>query len=138
MERALRTTVTTQAKKVRAWCEAENGKREFPKHTEGLCGWCAIASARLWRELLAQGVKSELHIASNEGISHVFVIVDDYIVDVTATQFRAFANRKLVIMHAKEGEVHWFYRSHKVFDNPDDLRARQVADGWPTEQTVPA
>ncbi len=138
MERALRTTVSTAARKVRAWCEAENAKRECSRATENLGGWCAIASARLWRELQAKGINAEIHLSQEGDCAHVFLVIDDHVVDVTATQFRPFSHQPLVIMHLKEAEVHWFYQTSKKFNDADKLREDQVTNGWPPNQTVPA
>ena len=138
MERALRTTVSTAARKVRAWCEAENSKRAFPVLGNDLSGWCAIASARLWKELQAKGINAEIHLSQEGYCAHVFLVVDDHVVDVTATQFRPFTHQPLVIKHLEEAEVHWFYNANKKFDHIVKLREDQVTNGWPVHQTVPA
>lgn len=137
MDSNTRRTVTNLARKVRAWCEAENVKLETPKN-KNLCGWCAIATARLWKELNAQGVKGQIHLSLSGPCAHVFLVVDDHIVDVTATQFPQFRNEKLVILHEKEAEGYWFYKAEKKFDNTDKLREDQVASGWPACQTAEA
>ena len=135
MNKELRALVSEHAKKVRAWAEATNRRRAVPG-TDDLNGWCAITSARLWRDLSAAGVKSEIHMAESDDGCHVFLVVDDHVVDVTATQFNEFRNRKLVIMHHREADRFWFYQSCDIFDTAEDLRVTQIRTGWPPEQTA--
>lgn len=97
-------------------------------------GWCAIASAKLWKSLDAVGIKTEIHLAQDIIGCHVFLVIEDHVVDVTATQFSEFENNKLVIMHVKEAEAYWFYQSADVFETADDLRANQIRTGWPRDQ----
>lgn len=101
-----------------------------------LSGWCAIASARLHRVLAAKGFKSELHMAHGDWGSHVFLVVEDHVVDVTATQFDEFKNQQLVIAHHRELEHHWFYQSSDVFESAEELREHQIRTGWPSSQTA--
>lgn len=136
MKSALYSTVTHQARRIRAWCEAENAGQGHPSRTKSLAGWCAIASARLWKELVAVGVNAEICMALNGSSAHVFLVIEDHVVDVTATQFQAFRDQKLNIMHVKEAEQYWYYRPIKVFQTPDKLREDQVTTGWPASQTA--
>lgn len=136
MNRQKRALITEHANRVRTWAELTNSRRAFPGPSN-LLGWCAIASARLWRELSAAGIESEIHMATGGGCgSHVFLVVDDHVVDVTASQFNEFYKKKLVIMHRKEAEQHWFYRTDDVFETADELRRSQIRTGWPKEQTA--
>lgn len=117
------------AQGVREWTER---RREAP---DDLCGYCAIAAAELHKRLNAAGIDALLHVAmhSNESDAHVFVTVDDHIVDVTATQFSQFAHDPVVILHEKEAQ-HWFHTSYESFDTVAELRRHQVKTGWPQNQ----
>lgn len=139
MNRTLRTTVINSARKIRAWCEAENVSQGGPKYTN-FSGWCAIASARLFQELTTAGIQPEINMAvdGDTGVSHVFLVVDDHVVDITATQFEPFQDKKLVIMHAKEAEVHWFYQPKESYRSVNKLREAQISRNWPKSQLVPA
>lgn len=113
---------------VRQWVEA---KAEQANTDESLVGWCARASGELFNRLAEVGITAEIHGNSN----HVFVVVDDYIVDVTATQFVQFERTPVVIMHLKEVTTdHWYYHSSWQAKSSTDLRKRQVKEKWPTKQ----
>lgn len=72
----------------------------------------------------------------NDESAHVYCVVDDYIVDVTATQFKQFRNERVVIMHCKEAEAYDFYQSRAVFKCADSLRRQQKKDLWPQDQVA--
>jgi len=134
MQKDLRILVATIAREVRDWVEQEDNKREYP--TKDLNGWCAIASAQLSRRLSREGVDHMLCIAEAGHGCHVFVIVEDHIVDVTATQFMEFERHPVVILHEREAALHWYHRVSQVFTKPGDLRKYQRKQGWPAEQTA--
>lgn len=119
---------------VRNWTEMQqvrsNGR-------ENLCGFCAIAAAELYRRFEKAGISSEIHMwLSDWGQAHVFVVVDDHVIDVTATQFDEFKHTPVVIMHQREAEAHQFYTSTETFNSVKLLRARQVKQKWPQNQIV--
>lgn len=129
MNNELKRIVVAAAKRARAWAQAEAG----PHHN--LCGWCAKASARLYAELSAHGIKPAICMTNTENQgSHVFLLLDDHVVDVTATQFQEFENKPVVIMHSKEAEQHYFYQPSEMFDTPARLRSYQRRHGWPEYQ----
>lgn len=137
MKQEIRDVVCRTANKVRKWAEITNQRRKRPS-SSGLEGWCAIASAKLHRELAAQGIKTEIFLSQEDIGCHVFLVIDDYIVDVTATQFREYRDSKVLIIHRKEAEVNWFHCASDVFDSADELRANQIRTGWPENQTAHA
>lgn len=121
------------ARQVRRWAKM-NAKRE-DYSPDDLMGWCARASAELFLRLKDAGIKSEIHL--HEGWpSHCFIVVDDHIVDVTATQFAEFKNKAVVILHQREAESYDFYQTHKVFDDVKKLHKLQRKTNWPMSQTV--
>lgn len=135
MNRELRALVKEHALRVRRWAEATNRRRQQPRSGD-LNGWCAIASARLWRELSAAGIRSEIHLADGDYGSHVFLVVEDHVVDVTATQFNEYSRTEVLIVHQREADHHWFHQSCDIFETAEDLRRHQIITGWPVEQTA--
>lgn len=116
------------AQEVRYWAESRSDK-------DNLCGMCAIATAELWTRLRNENIKSEIHLWENRDGSHVFLVVDDMIVDITATQFIQFKHTPVLIMHQREGEsVSYYHRSSKVFSTADELRRFQKKTRWPVNQ----
>jgi hypothetical protein len=128
MNKELRIRVLPIAAKVREWTEAKAFRADYNPDT--LCGWCAIAAAQLFRELTREKVPAEIHYVSG----HCFVVIDDYVVDVTATQFDEFAKEKILIRHVKELSEHWYYQTEKVFTKPIELRDHQLKEKWPRKQ----
>ena len=66
--------------------------------------------------------------------AHCFVVVEDHIVDVTASQFWQFKDQNLVIMHVREAEFYEMYRTVKTFSCGAALRRHQKRDKWPSNQ----
>jgi hypothetical protein len=119
------------ARDVRDW--AENLAYDETLKND-LLGWCAIASAELSRRLTQHGIDSEIHISENENGSHAFILVDDYVVDVTATQFTEFSHQPIVVLHHREAEIYDFYQSKYIFESADDFRLWQKKTKWPASQ----
>jgi len=131
MDTALQSKVAAIAKRVRIWTTDRAKKANY--NPRDLTGWCAISAAYLFRELQKEGIKSAIHVKDYYNC-HCFVVVDDHVVDVTATQFAEFRNKPIVIMHIKEAEAYSFYTTEKVFKLPDELRAHQLRTKWPKRQ----
>lgn len=129
MNQQLRDIVTALATEVRWWAESR-------AETESLAGWCAKASARLFNELVRAGIQAEIHLWTwnRDDSAHVYIVVDDHIVDVTATQFAEFRNVPVLIMHQREAEVHEFYRTKEVFRSVMELIRSQKKHRWPANQ----
>ena len=128
MNKELRAKIIPVAKSVRKWTQEKAKRANY--HPDTLCGWCAISAAHLFRELSKVQVKAELHYAPG----HCFVVVNDYVVDVTATQFDEFKNKEIVIMHLKEAEQFSYYISSAIFNTPTELRDHQFRQKWPKRQ----
>jgi len=71
--------------------------------------------------------------------SHIYLVVDDYIVDVTATQFAKYRSKTLLIMHEREADQ-WYHGSQGAdtdcFNTPEELRLLQKRWRWPASQIV--
>jgi hypothetical protein len=121
MDKTLFDTVLGIATDVRYWAEGRAEGDDIPDLT--LRGYCAIASAELFRQLKAAGLDSEIHVweCPETADSHAFIVVEDHVVDVTAT-------------HVREAEVHQYWNSSYSFKSVEALIKRQKKDRWPREQ----
>lgn len=129
-------TAVTIASDVRKWAEAEAVKTDSYA-ADSLCGWCAIAAGELWNRLHKRGIEADICVSINRRLgSHCFLLVDDHVLDVTATQFKEFKNRKVVIMHSKEAEVFEMYRVLETFGTSKQLRLYQNKRRWPSDQVA--
>lgn len=133
MDNNLRYKVQDIAQDVRDWAE---DKAEWDGHD--LTGWCAKASAELFKRLSRAGVKAEIHMWVSPvcDSAHVFIVVEDHVVDVTATQFREFRNHPIVIKHVREAEVYDHWQSCDMFTSVKALRRQQMRDDWPADQVA--
>jgi hypothetical protein len=128
MNNDLRSRVLIVAKHVRQWTQDKANRTRYNPHN--LCGWCAISAAHLFRELRRKNIDVELHYVRN----HCFTVVDDYVVDVTATQFVDFEDVEINILHYKEAQEYRFYNTEKIFTTPTQLRDHQLRTKWPTRE----
>jgi len=110
------------ASAVRGWAEA---MAEGTYKAGDLNGMCAISSAELWRRLRDIGVQAKIRVWMDPdpdvGSTHVFLYVDDHVLDVTATQFRALRNKKVYFEHEKFAENYLFYHHAYEFDSDEEL-----------------
>lgn len=134
MDLHTRDTVMAVATDVRHWAEEQ---ATYGEH-DNLNGWCAVASAELHRRLKKVDIVSEIHMWTwdLDESAHVYCVVDDFVVDVTASQFKQFRNTRVVLMHCKEAEAYDFYRTVEVFKCADSLRRQQKKDKWPANQVA--
>jgi len=119
--------VRDHAYRVRRWVEFNCIK--LGGHSPCLEGLCAIASAELWRRLRKDGIRAKLGHAQDEYEHHVFVIVDDHIIDITATQFNA--NCAKVEVRPVNHLLHpWYWKVTETFDSDDALHVHQTDTDW--------
>lgn len=124
-----------EAADVRHWAE----EQAFHGVDDCLSGWCAKASAELNRRLKKVGITSEIHLwidPEGSGSAHVYVVVDDHVVDVTASQFKKFRKHRLIIMHTREAAAHQQWQGQEVFQDAASLRKSQRKSGWPADQVA--
>jgi hypothetical protein len=134
MNTELYNKVFPVAQKVRQWTQKQADRKHYYAHS--LMGWCAIASAQLFRELKRAGIDSTIHLHEGDGPCHCFVVVDDHVVDVTATQFDEFVDKEIVILPKSKAEKYDFYTTCETFNYPNDLRDYQLDTDWPRDQIV--
>lgn len=126
--------IRSTAETVRYWAE---GRAVGTEGEEDLSGWCAIASAELWRRLSQRGFAVEIHAwicPQDKESAHVFLVVDDHVVDITATQFSKMRNIPIYIAHVKEAECWDHYNTQLVFKTPEDLIKYQKKVRWDAAQ----
>lgn len=99
---------------------------------DNLMGMCAIASGYLHKRLQAKGIESVL--CYNDG--HCFVRVDDYIVDVTATQFGDYKPVEIFPVHEATERNKYCWKIEKEFETTLDLYTHQKKERWPSTQLV--
>lgn len=116
------------AEEVRYWAEKRAGKTN-----QELCGWCAKATAELWRRIRdeAPNQKMEIWMHRNDWCSHVYLMVEDHVVDVTATQFGE--KEAVFIKHEKEIRSEYYDKTEK-FADPKELIMHQKKTRWPNDQ----
>ena len=133
MNKQLHGRVAAIALGTRIWVQERADRKNY--NPEDLEGWCAIASAELHKRLTQDGIEADIHMWVSEWQEcHCFCVVDDHVVDVTATQFKPFRTQELVIMHYKEAEAYEMYQSTNVFGCALELRRFQKRERWPSEQ----
>lgn len=132
MKRVSQKFLESMALQVRGWAEDEELRCEF--YRPDLNGFCAVASGELSRRLAAEAIPHEIHMSTGDYGCHVYVVIEDVIYDVTATQFPEYRNTKVLIKHMREAEVNWYHQTDEVFKTADDLRAHQKRRKWTTWQ----
>lgn len=65
----------------------ENDFLLLPSTKKNLRGWCGVASVILAKELKEVGINATVWEGEYSGMPHTWIIVNNYIVDITATQF---------------------------------------------------
>ena len=120
---SLEIQIRTVARTVRQWCEERDNAQPCP--TGDLEGWCAIAAVNVWLLLHKQGITSDIHYWENALGFHAYNVVEDFVVDVTATQFSQYRNQPIVIIHKRLAEVNMFHQTSHIFDTAKDLIAYQ-------------
>lgn len=117
------------AARVRKWAEKNYAHSRY--YTKDLCGLCAICSYRIFCELKKHGIESEFVLS--DCIDHCFVLVVEFIVDVTATQF-AYAKKrpKVLIRHVKKVDDEEIWGIGKKTSDPSKIK--DLLRHWPKEQ----
>jgi hypothetical protein len=108
-----------------------------------LSACCAIASGRLFKELSKVGYKPiiiENQYPDDDDYGHCYVMVEDYVIDVTATQFgqsEPICLFKYGEHDEKDQESYWYWyneNNRKTYNSVHELRQEQFRQNWPAEQ----
>lgn len=119
-------SIRTIARRVRRWAERVDERRDGKDPNLG--GLCAIASRQLHAELVLAGY--EARIAYRQ--EHCFVLVEDYLVDVTASQF---GGPRIVVRQIKRLDpVPWYWQHQRTYKTNRGFNARLKKDRWPRMQ----
>lgn len=129
----IRRKILAIASNVRDWAEEQAAGTYMAGTLEGMC---AIASAELWRQLKQAGIDARIRVWQhrNNEMCHVFLVVDDYVLDVTATQFRALKNKRIYFEHEKEADAYYFYFAAYEFNTDRELVYWQEDVGFVEDQ----
>jgi hypothetical protein len=121
------------ARTVRRWAE-ERAIDYGDTHPEDLACYCAIASAKFSVLLEKVGIKHRIGYAYASIGGHMFILVNNWIVDVTATQFSE--TEKILVRHAHATRLPWYHRVKQTFVSARTLIKWQQKNGWPDDQTI--
>lgn len=119
--------------RARMWAERSAAHRYVDSD---LTGMCALASAKLFTLLKENGIEDIELIETHNDLkgSHCFVLYkDQYILDVTATQFGWF-DQLVVVDRCQMDEEPYYWEVQNVFHSVRDLRMYQKKTGWPEYQ----
>lgn len=109
--------------KCRTWTEIIAEEEGF---SPTLMGLCAVGAAKVCHEL--QKRKYPARIAYNR--NHVFVLLKDKLIDITATQFVGYPDIFITQFPARE----WWYGLDRLFMNWRQLVRQQQIDDWDRNQ----
>jgi hypothetical protein len=109
------------ARETRLWAEQIARNEEFPND---LCGLCLRASARLFTQLSTKGYTPQICLSEDSTTGyHVFIKLNDMIIDVTATQFRYHS--PILIRHQRELR-NFPYKKYVAFTSLESLKSHEV------------
>lgn len=129
------------AQQSRQWAE-EYAKIDNNVFSSKLDCMCAISSSYLSFLLTKAGINNQIAIYEGIGFAHCFVITDNYLIDITATQFKySFTsfdinNVEIKLLDQIDLEKNEYWEISKTFLNPHDLLKYQIHNGWPIEQRI--
>lgn len=124
--------VLTIARAVREW--AEERAAQFGDSDPQLSCYCAIASAKMSMILAAEGIKHRIGYAHSPIGGHMYILIDNWIIDVTATQFGE--DEKILVRHAHATRLPWYHRTKQTFMSAQTLLRWQQRSYWPEDQMM--
>ena len=111
-----------------------HAERKDPPAAKTLSCWCAIASAELHRALEENNIDATINVAGCEIGAHVFLTVNDHVLDITATQFPEYKDMPVVFLHEREADQNWYHQPEYEFQRVQDLIKHQKKHRWPKAQ----
>lgn len=103
----------------------------YPKDCAGLC---AIATAELHRRLKAIRIDSTMVVWNGNCEGHCFLLVDEMMVDITATQFHGFEKNKILIKPFMMMKESGQWKATKTFTSIKPFRDYLLDSEWSSEQ----
>ena len=96
-----------EARKVRNWAEGHKNA------SSDLEGWCAICSFELFRNLQLYDLNPKfVYIEHGTVDGHCFVICNNYLIDITATQFNVNEKINVIKLNKVDSSI-WFWNYKK-------------------------
>ncbi len=130
----MRSKIDLIAMKARTWIETNLDKKNFNKD---FCGACAWAATYILYRLQQEEIESYVAISTIPGGEHAFVVTKDYIVDVTATQFKHSVDKYLpeVIVVSRKKKREYFWEDVKArLRTPEAVVDYTLDPKWPMGQ----
>jgi hypothetical protein len=136
MDRKQVNKIRAIAKEARRWveriCELDR-KSKDREFSRDCCGTCGIASAHLFTLLEKAGMKAEIA----EGTWHAFVVCEDLLIDVTATQFRDTEHKYPPVVIKKLSDVKQTQYWWVIKREHENIRSFAYSQrNWPRKQRV--
>lgn len=131
MNSATRDIILAIATDVRNWTQSEADRKDY--RPDDLGGWCAIASGKLFTELKKENFKP---VMAHDHDGHFFVLVEDHVVCVTATQFMTFKNVPVLLKHENEMAGVKYYEVDDIYEDIMEVRKYQKKHRWPSDQII--
>lgn len=113
----------------RAWAEVEQLKNPDLYYSD-LCGLCAKASVKVHQLLTTHSFPAKLVVNHK----HCFVKYDEFVVDVTATQYgleKIFIENHFQTLKRPNGH---YWQVGEIFDKAEELVIHQKQAFWPESQ----
>lgn len=129
------------ANDVRRWSKLAVSTEWGSCYGQNLSGFCTHSAIELFRRLLRAGYKPQLALAADSGKwedhswGHCFVLCEDLVVDVTASQF---LQPHVVVRSARASKTKWFWRPLKTYQSISGLRRRLIANERGRNVSIPA
>jgi|2_EtaG_2_1085320.scaffolds.fasta_scaffold03003_7 hypothetical protein len=118
------TKIHALAIETRQWAEKFR-KQHKDQFKRNLSGMCAVASAYLFKKLKDEGFYPKIGYARKDMTGHVFVICNDLVIDVTASQY---GKRKVTVSSLKKFEPpdSWPTKDYDVLRDLNELEMEQT------------
>lgn len=125
----IRNYIRSIAKTTRAWADKVAPKHGIPKD---LNCFCAIGAKRLYKDLKKAGLRAWIAVNdTDEFDSHVFVVCNGYIVDITASQF---GESDIFIKKIGSEPLSKHWNMNKIFNSERAFTRYLKETDWPLEQ----
>jgi hypothetical protein len=136
-------SVNSLIKEARQWCDdyVEYNRAKGIHVDPDLSGMCAIATSYLSQRFNEYGVEYKIGIYDTSDFGHCFVVYDNHLIDLTATQFNTKQYQKYQKIEIRKlsnldiEKFPFWEITHKV-NNRHELLTYQKNKGWLQEHTV--
>jgi hypothetical protein len=117
----------------RSWIE----ENLISKFEWDFCGACAWASTYIQHRLLQEGIAARVAISKFEGGHHAFVLTDQHLIDVTATQFSPYVTSYLpevIVMERRKTREFFWENVIALLKTPNEVVEYTKRQVWPESQ----